>query len=261
MKTKLHMLLEKFKASKDKKEKDLLRYQIEGEVTRILSSTIDQYSEHLKDIVKTVSVLMQSERVSLMVRKKNFLEISASHGLPEHALQRKSLIRLGQGIAGKVAQTGEPIFTGDLTRDEGLKESSIGGQGFKSNAFICLPLKSDDGKVLGVINVSNPTEGSTFRKMDFNFLVKTAELIGVMLHKSMQLESMRQKTGLKGRIPTPAIPMKAYTPPEKTGQRSVEIKRGVRPKIKFKSKPPPAAPTDAPSSKPKPPPPPPPRKK
>jgi signal transduction protein with GAF and PtsI domain len=190
MKTKLHMLLEKFKASKDKKEKDLLRYQIEGEVTRILSSTIDQYSEHLKDIVKTVSVLMQSERVSLMVRKKNFLEISASHGLPEHALQRKSLIRLGQGIAGKVAQTGEPIFTGDLTRDEGLKESSIGGQGFKSNAFICLPLKHEDS-VLGVINVSNPLEGKTYRKSDFIFLTRIAGMMGMLLHKSMKIHEMQ----------------------------------------------------------------------
>ncbi len=190
MKAKLHILLDKFKVSPDKKEKDLLRYQIEGEVTRILSSTIDQYSEHLKDIVKTVSILMQSERVSLMVRKKNFLEISASHGLPEHALQRKSLIRLGQGIAGKVAQTGEPIFTGDLTRDEDLKESSIGGKGFKSNAFICMPLKHEDS-VLGVINVSNPIEGKTYRKSDFNFLTKIADMMGMLLYKSLKIHEMR----------------------------------------------------------------------
>jgi signal transduction protein with GAF and PtsI domain len=193
MKAKIHMLLDRFKTAKDKKTKDLLRYQIEGEVTRILSSTIDQYSEHLKDIVKTVSILMQSERVSLMVRKKNFLEISASHGLPEQALQRKSLIRLGQGIAGKVAQTGEPIFTGDLMRDEGLKESSIGGTGFKSNAFICMPLTYEDS-VLGVINVSNPTEGKTYRKSDFNFLTKIASMMGMLLHKSMKIHEMQGGT-------------------------------------------------------------------
>jgi signal transduction protein with GAF and PtsI domain len=190
MKSKLHILLEKYKNATDKKQRDLIRYQIEGEITRVLSSTIDRYSEHLKDIVITVSTLMQSERVSLLVRKGNFLEISASHGLPEHALQRKSLIRLGTGIAGKVAQTGEPIFTGDLTRDEDLKESSIGGPGFKSNAFICLPLLHEK-EVLGVINVSNPIHGKSYRKSDFNFLKKVADRIAVLLHKSLKFESMR----------------------------------------------------------------------
>lgn len=190
MKAKLHILLDKFNETKDKKTKDLLRYQIEGEITRILSSTIDQYSQHLKDIVLTVATLMQSERVSLMVRKKNFLEISASHGLPEHALQRKSLIRLGTGIAGKVAQTGEPIFTGDLTRNEDLKESSIGGPGFKSNAFICLPLKYED-QVLGVINVSNPIHVKSYKKTDFNFLKKVADRMAVLLHKSLKFHEIR----------------------------------------------------------------------
>jgi transcriptional regulator with GAF, ATPase, and Fis domain len=261
MASRLEALTRQYKVESDRQKRDMLRFQIQGEVTRVLASTLDQYSDCLDQIVETVSVIMGAERVSLLVRKRNFLEIASAVGISEDTLQKRNLIRVGQGIAGKVAETGEPVMTGDLTRDKELSRDAVGGNQYKSNAFICLPLKSDDGKVLGVINVSNPTEGSTFRKMDFNFLVKTAELIGVMLHKSMQLESMRQKTGLKGRIPTPAIPMKAYTPPEKTGQRSVEIKRGVRPKIKFKSKPPPAAPTDAPSSKPKPPPPPPPRKK
>jgi transcriptional regulator with GAF, ATPase, and Fis domain len=190
MKSKLQILTEKYKAAAAKNQKDMLRYQIEGEIFTVLSSTIDRYSEHLKDIVTTVSTLMQSERVSLMVRKGNFLEIAASHGLPESALQRDSLIRIGTGIAGKVAQTGEPIFTGDLTRDENLRQSSIGGPGFKSNAFICLPLKVE-GNVMGVINVSNPVVGTSYKKTDFNFLEKVADRIALLLHKSMKFESMR----------------------------------------------------------------------
>jgi signal transduction protein with GAF and PtsI domain len=199
METKLHTLLAKYKAANDKNQKDLLRYQIEGEIFTTLSSTIDRYSEHLKDIVTTVSILMQSERVSLMVRRGNFLEIAASHGLPEGALRRDSLIRIGTGIAGKVARTGEPVFTGDLTRDEALRQSSIGGPGFKSNAFICIPLKFE-GEILGVINVSNPVVGTSYRKTDFNFLEKVADSIALLLHKSMKFESMR---GGSTSIPTP----------------------------------------------------------
>lgn len=189
MKTKLQSLTEKYKSATDKNVRDNLRYQIEGEIITILSSTIDRYYDHLKEIVSTVSIIMGAQRVSLLVRKGNFLEIAASHGLPESVLQRNPLIRIGSGIAGQVAQTGQPIFTGDLTRDEELKQKSIGGGGFKSNAFICLPLKFENN-VLGVINVSNPVEGTSFKKSDFSFLQKIAEKISLLLHKSMKFESM-----------------------------------------------------------------------
>ncbi len=233
MKSKLQSLLERYKKAKSKKDRDLLRYQIQGEITTILSSTIDTYRKHLNDIVMTVGTLMQAERVSLMVRKGKFLEISASHGLPENALGRSSLIRVGSGIAGKVAESGEPIFTGDLTRDENLKQDSIGGPGFKSNAFICLPLKHQDN-VLGVINVSNPIHGSSFRKPDFNFLKKVADQIAILLHKSLKFESMKPAPR------TTAVPLQS-----KDSGTHVEMKKIdklPRPTVPAKTMPPPLPP-------------------
>jgi transcriptional regulator with GAF, ATPase, and Fis domain len=257
MATRLQTLTKQYKREKDRQKRDMLRFQIQGEVTRMLASTLDSYSDCLDQIVETVHVIMGAERVSLLVRRRNFLEIASAVGISEDTLQKRNMIRIGQGIAGKVAETGEPVMTGDLTRDASLKKDAVGGSQYKSNAFICLPLKSEDEKVVGVINVSNPTEGNTFKKVDFNFLKKTAELIGVMLDKSMKLEGIRQKTGHKGRIPTPAIPMKAVSLPEGKGKK-VALPKTVRPKMKFKSKPP--KPSKE-SAKAKPPPPPPPRKK
>ncbi len=255
MSTRLETLTKQYKQESDRQKRNTLRYQIQGEVTRVLASSLDQYSNCLDQIVETVSVIMGAERVSLMIRRRRFLEIASAVGIPEEKLQKHNLIRLGQGIAGKVAETGEPIMTGDLNRDKKLKKDAVGGSQYKSNAFICLPLTAEGGKVVGVINVANPTEGSTFNKVDFNFLVKTADLIGLMLHKSMQLEGMRQRTGFKGSIPTPATPLQAAPKPKTKG---VAVPKTVRPRMKFRSKPPPE-PTK--SSKAKPPPPPPPKKR
>jgi len=229
MQTKLKILTEKYKATQDKNQKDMIRYQIEGEIFTVLSSTIDKYNEHLDEIVSTVSTLMEAERVSLLIRKGNFLEIAASHGLPESVVQRKSLIRIGTGIAGKVAATGEPIFTGDLTKDEELKQSSIGGPGFKSNAFICLPLKVNN-EVLGVINVSNPLKGTSFKKSDFNFLQKLASKIAILLHKSMKFESLRN--GASSVIPPP-LPEQAPTsaPADKNQPPKVETRKPTPPPL------------------------------
>ena len=265
MATRLQSLTKQYKREQDRQKKDMLRFQIQGEVTRVLASTLDQYSDCLDQIVETVSAIMGAERVSLLVRRRNFLEIASAVGMSEATLQKRPIIRVGQGIAGKVAETGEPVMVGDLTRDKSLKKHARGGSQYKSNAFVCLPLKSDE-KVVGVINVSNPKEGNTFNKPDFTFLKKTADLIGVMLHKSMQIEGMKQKTGHKGRIPTPATPLQAPPKSALVGKKSVSIKAGVRPKRKpFKQNTLKAKPDDRPEptkkAKKKPPPPPPHKKK
>ncbi|MBW2263482.1 MAG: GAF domain-containing protein [Deltaproteobacteria bacterium] len=261
MATRLQALTRQYKREDDRQKKDMLRFQIQGEVTRILASTLDQYSDCLDQIVETVSVIMGAERVSLLVRRRNFLEIASAVGMSEDTLRKRPIIRVGQGIAGKVAETGEPVMVGDLTRDKSLKKHAVGGSQYKSNAFVCLPLKSDE-KVVGVINVSNPKDGNTFNKPDFNFLKKTADLIGVMLHKSMQIEGMKQKTGHKGRIPTPATPLQAVPQSALVGKKSVSIKAGVRPKRKpFKTNTPKDRPEPTKKAKKKPQHPPPPKKK
>jgi transcriptional regulator with GAF, ATPase, and Fis domain len=267
MATRLQTLTKQYKHEKDRQKKDMLRFQIQGEVTRVLASTLDQYSDCLDQIVETVAAIMGAERVSLLVRRRNFLEIASAVGMSEDTLQKRPIIRVGQGIAGKVAETGEPVMVGDLTRDKALKKDAVGGSQYKSNAFVCLPLKSADEKVVGVINVSNPKEGNTFNKPDFTFLKKTADLIGVMLHKSMQIEGIRQKTGHRGRIPTPAVPMQAVPRSALTKKKGVAIQKGPRPKRKpfaqntLNDKPGDEKPEPKKKGKKKPPPPPPPKKK
>ncbi len=205
MASRLEALTHQYKAEKDRQKRDMLRFQIQGEVTRVLAATMDRYSDCLDQIVDTVAAIMGAARVSLMVRKRSFLDMSSSVGIPREVLEKRTLVRIGQGIAGKVAETGEPVITGDLTRDEDLAQDAQGGDQYKSNAFICLPLKFEN-EVVGVINVSNPVEGKSFKMADFNFLKKTADLIGVMLHKSMQFETLRQKTAAQGRVSLPGGP-------------------------------------------------------
>jgi transcriptional regulator with GAF, ATPase, and Fis domain len=263
MATRLETLTKQYKREKDRQKRDLVRFQITGEVSRLLASTMDRYSDCLGEIVQTVAVIMDAERVSLMVRKKNFLEIAASVGIPQETLDKGVFIRLGQGIAGKVAQTGEPVMTGDLRRDKDLKKDAVGGAQYKSNAFICLPLKVDGseeapGEVVGVINVSNPQHGTTFDSRDSNFLTKVADLMGTFLHKSMQFEAMRVKTGMKGRVSVtglPALDLKKI----QTARETEALKKRLEPRPKrmpFKSRPPAQRQSEPLQEKPKPKPPP-----
>lgn len=266
MATKLETLTRQYKKESDRRKRDLLRFQIQGEVSRLLASTMDRYSDCLDQIVETVAVIMDAERVSLMVKNKKFLQIAASVGIPQETLEKGVMVRLGQGIAGKVAQTGEPVMTGDLRRDKDLKKDAVGGTQYKSNAFICLPLKSEDEEIVGVINVANPIHGNTFEAKDSNFLKKVADLMGMFLFKSMQFEAMRHKSGVLGRVSVTGIPSPDPETVAKAKSKEALKKRlAPRPKRKpFRSRPPSSkSPSRPPAQKKKakPPPPPPPRKK
>jgi signal transduction protein with GAF and PtsI domain len=266
MSTRLESLTKQYKRESDRRKRDLVRFQIQGEVSRLLASTMDRYSDCLDQIVETVAVIMDAERVSLMVRNKSFLQIAASVGIPRETLEKGVLIRLGQGIAGKVAQTGEPIATGDLRRDKDLKKDAVGGNQYKSNAFICLPLKSEDEEIVGVINVANPIRGNTFQARDTNFLKKVADLMGMFLYKSMQFEAMRHKAGVKGRVSLTGVPAVDPSLVDKARDKQAAAKKRLAPRPKrkpFRSRPPSSKPPrkDEEPGKGKPPPPPPPAKK
>jgi signal transduction histidine kinase len=66
-------------------------------------------------------------------------------------------IPLGQGISGKVAQTGEPMLLEDVSKDpRTIRPDLISAEGLKG--FVSIPLKAK-GKVVGVMNVASHLVG------------------------------------------------------------------------------------------------------
>ena len=96
---------------------------------------------------------MQAQRCSLMLRapEPGHIYLAAARGIAPHVLDG-ARVKLGDGVAGRVAQSRQPLLVRDV-RDAGT-HPLLHDQYFTSGSFISFPLVYH-GELLGVVNLTN----------------------------------------------------------------------------------------------------------
>ena len=124
-------------------------------------------SQELLDLIMQQALSeVRGETGSLMLldEKKESLSIKSAVGLSDEII-KTTRIKVGEGIAGNVARTGEPI----LFNKEGLKRKEI-------KSAICLPLSVKE-EIVGVLAVNRIKNAVSFNNKDLfilSFLAKLA---------------------------------------------------------------------------------------
>lgn len=96
---------------------------------------------------------------------------------------------LGEGITGKVAQSGRSILVEDVSSDRRLAYRDLmSAEGLK--AFISVPLRAKD-KVLGVLNVASHMP-RRFTKNDMHLLSSIGDQLGVAIEQARLYERLRK---------------------------------------------------------------------
>ena len=124
------------------------RLQLLYQVGNVIHSTLDP-QEALQLILKEAVQLMRASSGSMVLINPTtgFLEIHASQGLPANAISLK--LRVGEGITGWVARTGQPARVGDVTRDP--RYIAVRRE---ARSELAVPLEVE-GQVRGVLNVDS----------------------------------------------------------------------------------------------------------
>lgn len=120
-------------------------------------------------ILATAAGFLGATTGSLMIFDEtgNFLKIVASLGLNEQIL--KSLnIKLGEGIAGKVAATGTPIVVNDIETDS--RVATTNRARYRTKSFICAPFRGGE-KIIGVLNLADKEGSDIFTDNDLQLLL------------------------------------------------------------------------------------------
>jgi signal transduction protein with GAF and PtsI domain len=130
----------------------LLEKQIKAlsKISRAIVS--DSYLEDILRLVVTVTAsAMESNICSLMLidEKTNELVIRATQSMSEE-YNKKSPLKIGEGIAGKAAKEDKPIVIKDVRKEKEYKYHDIAvKEGLCS--LLCVPL-AVKGRVIGVLN-------------------------------------------------------------------------------------------------------------
>jgi len=143
----------------------------------------DIYLEDILRLIVTVTAeMMNSNICSLMLidEKKNELVIRATQSISEE-YNKKPPLKIGEGIAGKVAKENRPLAVKDVTKEKEYKHKDIAKkEGLCS--LVCVPL-AVKGKVIGVINcyTSVPRD---FTETQINILTSVANQAAVAIENA-----------------------------------------------------------------------------
>jgi len=101
------------------------------------------------------------------------LQVAARHGYSDNIVSRTEL-RVGRGVTGRVAETGEAMIVPDVTKE---RRYLVGLRGAKSELVVPLTF---GGRVLGVFDVQSPNLNA-FTERDKEFLGVLAGIAGVAI--------------------------------------------------------------------------------
>lgn len=128
----------------------------------------DLLSHVLERTMRAVSATVGS--IMLLDRERQTLRVAVSRGLHDDVRAGVD-VRVGEGIAGRVAQFGEPVLVEDIETDPRFRKTNDPKYG--SGSFICMPLRVGD-RVVGVVNLAKkeigPGVSAGFTKTDLQFL-------------------------------------------------------------------------------------------
>lgn len=131
---------------------------------------------------------LQAERGSLMLLsdEEDTLMVKVIRGLDAEAASFIK-IRVGEGVAGYVAATGEPMTVNRGDEDDRFKRYQEWINRSRISSLLCVPLKVED-KVLGVVNIVNKRGEQPFNENDVKLMMVLGAQVAVTLSKAKLYE-------------------------------------------------------------------------
>jgi signal transduction histidine kinase len=138
---------------------------------------------------------LESCMVFLADDQKRELRLVEYEGMAPKARQDLGMIRFGEGLAGRVALSGEPIVVEDASQDPRLISTLARETGLRFMAS--LPLKSR-GRLLGVINLAS-TSRHAFKPQEVAVLIAIGQQVAVAIDNARLHEQLQSMAALEER--------------------------------------------------------------
>jgi len=148
-----------------KLKKQILQLNALNKISFDLTQTTD-LDVLLNKIITYAAQIVEGEAASILLldKAKGELYFKASLGKKSQEIKEYK-VKVGQGIAGWVAEKGKSLIINDVTRDNRWNKDFDNAIKFKTKSIICVPLISEK-EILGVMEVINKKDKTSFDKED-----------------------------------------------------------------------------------------------
>jgi sigma-B regulation protein RsbU (phosphoserine phosphatase) len=164
-----------------------------AETSKLLNSTLE-IDELLGVILNLSSQTMEAQASSLLLIDKKTGKLDLHISPREKGVEKRRLeIKQGEGIAGWVAEQGQPVISNQVKDDPRYSAQLEEQIGFPIDSLICLPLRRR-GRLIGVVTALNKLNDKKFRREDLEVFSTLADQIAIALDNSYLFKKMKKKS-------------------------------------------------------------------
>ncbi|MGA6926700.1 MAG: sigma 54-interacting transcriptional regulator [Desulfosarcina sp.] len=156
-------------------------------------SSVEDLDKLLQLIIESATSVVRAEAASLLLldQTTNTLYFKVATGTKGDAV-KEFRVKIGQGIAGRVAKTGRPLLIADARQDDRWLREIGDSIDFETRSMACAPLILKD-TTIGVIQVINRRNDTQFTQADMTVLEEFASLAALAIGSARNLEQVRKE--------------------------------------------------------------------
>jgi phosphoserine phosphatase RsbU/P len=189
-------------------------------INSMINSTLDM-GRLLTVIMETIKDIMETDASTLLLyeERSNDLVFKVALGEAGKELTERYRMKLGQGIAGWVAEMRKPLVINDTYNDPRFDPEFDKKTGFVTRAIVCTPLLYK-GKLLGVIQAINPLNRPQFTDEDLNLFNVFADQAALAVQNAIYFQNALEEERINSELASaraiqeeliPAVDMKLDT--------------------------------------------------
>jgi len=159
-------------------------------IGRTVISSLDMDTT-LSLILAQVGQAFRAESGSLFLLHDNKLVLQVAFGPASDRIVGLTL-ELGQGVVGWAAASGQSALVVDTRQDHRYFPDVDRMSAYQTRSLICTPMKGPNGQVVGVLELINPIDGSSFTRHDVE-LLESVSTFAVVAIENAHLFAQRER--------------------------------------------------------------------
>ncbi|HYA13134.1 MAG TPA: sigma 54-interacting transcriptional regulator [Syntrophales bacterium] len=173
-------------------------------IAKILAQP-QELRDHLEQVLREMSIRLGMERgmISLLDRETGEAWLDVAHGVDIHGLE--VMYKPGEGITGRVAQTGRPMAIANLGNETHFLDRTGARRSLNRSelTFLCVPIIYD-ARVVGVISADKVARSVENLDREIAMMSSVAELIARAVRTRALEEENRRLRMIVGRSKAPS---------------------------------------------------------
>ena len=153
------------------------------EISALLNSSL-RHDEIRTRAIQAAMTLVEAEAGSLLLLDEptGELHFDVAHGEKGDSV-RSVRLKPGEGIAGSVLKTGEPVLINNVQHDPRFSSLADRRSGFATRNMICVPITAR-GERLGVLQVLNKSQDRLFNEDDLHECIALGHQVGIAVENA-----------------------------------------------------------------------------